>query len=294
VKIIVVTLFLFLIHITGYAQEQDLVFWGTLSVKGSKPYTYRIQFRDSANKITGFSVTDIQGPDQTRTAITGTIDPVRKEFSFRETRLISTRSRMSRDSFCYIHARLKLSEKKGARLLRGSFTGYMKDGRTLCGSGTMTLVSEGDVLDKLMKMGPKADTVVRLIEKADALATGEPAATAGKQHLTLNPGGQATLPCPGGVALLEVWDHGKIDGDIISLRHNDIILMEHYRIGAEREQRKILLKGEGSDRVRLIAEHEGAEPPVTVRLSCTCGKRTYTIDASSAIGHPVELVLKPE
>lgn len=275
------------------AQTSDHIFLGALTVKGAQPYSYRIEFKDSANTFKGFSVTDLQGPDQTRTAIKGNIDPQKKEFSFKETKLITTRSKINRDSFCYIRAKMKMKERKGTTILSGTFTGYMKDGRTSCGSGDIMLVSKDDILDKLMAFGPKTDTLVKLIENVDAAATKiEPAPEPQKLgYLSIKPGNATTVNCKGNTATLELWDNNKIDGDVITLMHNETSLLSHLTLTNKKQQFTINLTG-GTERIKLISEHEGSEPPTTARMSCTCGSMIYTIDASSAIGKPVEFIIQ--
>lgn len=286
--------FLLLQVILSQAQINKNVFIGALTIKGVPPYTYRVEFTDSANVITGFSITDLQGPDQTKTAITGSINTSKKEFTFKETRLISTRSKINRDSFCYISAKLKLKERKGAKMLAGSFTGYMKDGRTSCGTGEITLVSKSDIIEKLMKLGPQADTVLKLVEKVDAAVKDEEQtidAAPKQSYLSVRPGSATSVGCKSNKAAIEIWDNSKIDGDIISLYHNDKTLLSHYTLSNKKEQFIIDLTL-STEKIKLVSEHEGSEPPTTVRLSCTCGDRTFTIDASSSIGKPVELILR--
>lgn len=297
ILLIVLFLFRFVLGVTAQVAEEH-IFIGALTIEGASPFSYRIQFKDSGNIINGFSITDMQGPDQTRTAIKGSINPDKKEFVFRETRLINTKSKTSRDSFCYINARLKLAKKKGNRMLTGTFTGYMKDGKTTCGKGEIMLVSKDDVLNKLMKLGPKADTIVKVVKEIDDAHTKQVAedddvldAEPKEAYLAVRPGRTASLGCKGGEAVLELWDNNKVDGDVITLRHNDEVLLEHFKTTAARERMVVKLQPDKESRISLIAENEGSEPPVTVRMICTCQDKTYTIDASSVIGTPVALIL---
>src|SRR5690606_29621194 len=112
----------------------------------AKPITYRLEFVDSANVITGFSITDLNGPHQTKTEIKGTINVKKKQVYFRETRILDTKSKEPVDSMCYVTATLSIKEKGKTRILTGKFKGIRKDRRIICGEGSALLFSKEDVL----------------------------------------------------------------------------------------------------------------------------------------------------
>jgi hypothetical protein len=103
------------------AQVSDVVFIGSIIVKGADPFSYKIQVNDSNGKLTGYSVTDIMGPNETKTLIKGSINASKKQLKFRETKVVSTKTKAG-SSLCFVHADLKASRKKGTTILNGPFT----------------------------------------------------------------------------------------------------------------------------------------------------------------------------
>lgn len=282
-------LLIFLLVFSGHlhAQRADMVFIGALSVKGSKDYPYKLQFKDSNNELKGYSVTDIMGPDQTRTAITGSVDIYKKTIHFRETYIIQTKSAVDKDSFCFIDATLKMSEMQGAKMLKGNFIGYRPNSKSVCGKGNIKLFSAADVLDKLMKIAPPRDTIP--IEKP--VISSQVDAPAGN-IIQLSQGLTFEAVCDGPSASLQLWDDKDIDGDIVSVKLNGKTILDQYSLDAHKKQLIVQLTGQAADTVAFIAINEGTSPPNTARLRITSGTSIYDINASTKIGEPVYILLK--
>jgi hypothetical protein len=279
-------LFLLLYDVSLSAQEYVLI--GALSLKDGGSYSYKLQFNDSAGSIKGYSVTDIGGRHQTKSAITGTINSNKKELVFRESGITDTKSSVARDSFCFVHARLKLAGLKKGKALKGNFTGYRPGGRTQCGKGSITLYSAADVLDKLMKQSPAADSMLRpvkakLMERDTAYAN-VTAVTAGKSFETHYDSPAATL---------ELWDDQHIDGDMVSVLHNGKMILGNHSLSASRKMLAIRLTG-NTDTISLVAVSEGSEPSNTAMLKLTVGTAIHYLKASSKLNEPVYILLKPK
>ncbi len=300
-------LFTFLICFghTLLAQSETTVFLGTVTVEGAKAYPYKLQFKDSGNIIKGYSVTDLRGPDETQTSVWGTINPSKKEITYRETALIKTKSNFDKDSFCFIHTKLRVSHKKGVQLLKGNFTGYKKDGRTKCGKGEVSLLATDDLLKKLLKYvdtsktpipgltGPKDTPITAKNEPVRKTPPAEPDNYKPGEILYVNAGRTLDILTFTGEAVVEVWDHEKIDGDIITIALNDKPVLERHSLTGTSERFTLRLSGKGTtDKLTLIANNEGAEPPATFRMKVTTADRVYTIQASTTLGEGVTLLLK--
>lgn len=273
--------------------QSEQIFIGAITVKGAKPYSYKIEFSDSIGHINGYSITDLEGKDQTKTKITGFFNQKSKHFQFRETKLISTKSKINRDSFCYIHANLTLKEKKGNKFLTGTFIGFRPDRKTICGQGNMTLFCRNGLLQQFQKMGPKADTLLKILNQLEsnetALKKDNPIPL--KTNLVLQAGDSQAIYCPAAKVLIEIWDNGKIDGDKVTIQQNGKIIASQLLLTNNKQQFNIVLTRNQSERLVFNAVHEGAEPPMTAKMTCTCGDITYTIDASAYLGLPIELII---
>lgn len=273
--------------------QTNQIYIGAITVKGAKPYSYKIEFSDSSSYINGYSITDLEGKDQTKTKITGFFNQKTKRFDFKETKLLSTKSKINRDSFCYIHAELSMKEKKGNKFLTGTFVGFRPDRKTICGQGNMTLFCRNDLVQQFQKMGPKADTLMKILHQLESNETNakneNPIPL--KTNLVLQAGDTQSLFCPAAKALIEIWDNGKIDGDKVTIQHNGTIIASQLLLTDKKYQINIALTPKKRERLVFNAVHEGAEPPMTAKMTCTCGDITYTIDASAYLGLPVELII---
>jgi hypothetical protein len=277
------------------AQKESTVFLGTVAIKGGKSYPYKLQFRDSANIIKGVSVTDVRGADETKTAIWGTINPGKKEIKYRETHLISTKSSFDKDSFCFISTRLRISDKKGIKLLKGNFTGYKKDGKTTCGTGTVQLLASDDLISKLMKYVDTNKTPLPAtpVEKKEPVPVPEKDNYTPGQVQYVSAGKSIEIPCTSAVAVVEIWDHEKVDGDVISLSMNGKTVLDKYSLVGKPRIFNLPLSDRGTtDIIKLTASNEGSEPPATFRIKITTGERVYTVQASTTLSEGVEIALK--
>lgn len=272
------------------AQISDVVFLGTAIVDGGAAFGYKLQVTDSNGQLKGYSITDVMGPNETKTAVKGTLDKKGKHLSFRETRLISTQSTASTGDFCYIHGNVKLSRLQGMSTLKGSFKGYKEDGKTVCASGKLALVCAQDALDKLLKIAGedprerKQDTTTQVaprhhIELPDNLVE---KIVAGTTH---------TINCGSGEMKMEIWDCKNIDGDQMTIIQDNNALITNYTLA--RAHKTIPLKQTETTTVIIFrAINEGSEPLNTARVRISVGEEEYYLDAETQIGKDVTLILK--
>ncbi len=284
------------------AQVSNVVFIGSINVKDGEAFSYKIQVTDSNGTLTGYSVTDVMGPNETKTLIKGSINANQKSLKFRETKVVSTKTKTG-SALCFVHANLKASKKKGTTILRGSFTGYGQDGVSVCATGTMILVSASDVMDKLMKSDLKKDTTVTksLMKVMASEEPTTPKETVVYQTESAVPDSKVMKVTPGSTkefthsvksAKMEVWDAKTIDGDMITVVQNGKILLENYRLSGIHKELNINLRTSMADTIKIIAVNEGSEPLNTARARITMGTDIQYIDASTTLDKPIWIVLK--
>jgi hypothetical protein len=237
---------------------------------------------------------DINGANETKTAITGTVDSVKKRILFKEVRLLATKSATGKNNFCFLHAQLKISSKAGTTILKGHFEGYQEDGKTICAKGDITLLCAADVLAKLLAIAdtttPAKTTPTDTLKKVIVIAPHKPAAA---QNLTVSPGKTVELNIPATDITMEVWDNNKIDGDMISIMVNGQTILNKYTLTAIPKVLDIHLNDNQTNIIQITALNEGDEPPNTARIKLRAGNAVlYYIDASTTIQERVTFMIK--
>lgn len=280
-----------LFHTISTAQVTNLVFIGSVSVSDGRNYPYKLYVTDSEDIVTGYSVTDILGADETKTFVRGKVDRKSKQLIFRETRIQQTKSKIPESDFCFIHARLKTGSLQGATTLRGNFTGYKPDGKTECGKGKIVLVCAQDALARLMKIAEN-EGIARPDDTTEtALPSMELDNVPEESVRKIEPGETVILKCPNPNVTVEIWDAKTLDGDRISLFNGDTKVLSGYTITNEHKHLTVQMGSENSVQLRLVAETEGSLPVNTARIKLTSGDRIYYIDASTVLGKDVKIIL---
>lgn len=286
---IVYLLFTFFCFCTVAFAQQEYIFIGSLSLNGGGKYTYKLQVKDSAGLVRGYSITDIGGNDQTKAAVKGTIDEDGKELVFHETKILQTKSALPKDSFCYIYGRIKLKGIKKDKLLNGSFTGYRRDRATECAKGTLSLASAADMMKRFKNKNPVADSILQSAVQRWKAADTVPAKML---QLTTTKPFEASYTYP--AAMMELWDDQHIDGDVVSVAVNHNIILDHYALTASHKKIPIRLSGNKADSIALIAISEGTEPSNTAVLKVLAGTDIYYLKAITRLGEPAYIILKPK
>lgn len=289
--------FLAIDSFSSIAQTADLVFIGAASLDNKVSYSYKLSLTDSNGILSGYSVMDLLGPNETKTAVKGKIDLAKKELTFSETHIISTKSNAPKNTFCYIYARTKIIKKQKSLCLSGTFTGYEENRKTKCAQGKILLYSAQDLLDKLTKMAGQRDTLkdpLLTIEKIEEKKiVYEEATTIDRTKIySVDPGKTIELMCEDNHVKLSIWDDKTVDGDVITLLQNNTVLLDKHRLTGIYKDVNLTIANPSSDTIKIIAISEGSEPMNTARVKLTSGNDTRYIDASSTLDKPVYIILK--
>ncbi len=273
---------------SSFAQSSQVVFLGSITVSGGKSYPYKLFVNDSDGILTGYSVSDIAGPDETKTLIKGSKNASKKQLTFKETKLVYTKSATE---MCYLHSTLKAGTLQGAATLKGNFKGYRADGKTECGKGKLMLVCAQDILDKLLEIAkedsiPQPLTPVRPITDIDEKPVNE------ADVAKILPGDRKIIVCSSSDVEIDIWDAKSNDGDIITLLQDGKPLIERYKITYRHKLLSVRIADAGSTQLQLVAINEGTEPLNTARIKITSGGVVQYVDASTTVGKDVIIVLK--
>lgn len=282
-------IFSFLFFSANAYCQQEYTLIGSLVINGGAKYTYKLVVKDSAGMLSGYSVTDIGGTEQTKCAVKGILDEEQKDLSFHETRILQTKSAIPRDSFCYIYGALGLKGIKKGKLLNGNFTAYRRDRKTVCAKGKLVLVSATDIMQQIARQDPGTDSALK-------------AAVTRWKSIDTMPANivQLTAAKPFGAsyehtdAIIEVWDDQHIDGDVITITLNNKPVLDSYMLARAHKTVNIRLSGSGADTIALAAISEGSEPSNTAMVKITSGKDLYYLKASAKPGERTYIILKPK
>ncbi len=273
---------------SAFAQSSQVVFLGSITVSGGKSYPYKLFVNDSDGILTGYSVSDIAGPDETKTLIKGSKNASKKQLIFRETKLVYTKSATE---MCYLHSTLKAGTMQGAATLKGNFKGYRADGKTECGKGKLMLVCAQDILDKLLEIA-KEDSIPQPTSTHKAVADIAEKLVNEADIAKILPGDRKVIVCSSSDVELDIWDAKSNDGDIITLLQDGKTLLEQYKITYRHKVLNVHIPDAGSTQLQLVAINEGTEPLNTARIKITSGGVGQYVDASTTVGKDVIIVLK--
>lgn len=253
-----------------------LRFTGSISVNGDKTYAYALYFNDVKGIISGYSLTNVDGLGEIRTSISGKVDPVGNTFTFREEKLLEAKTGQAAENICYITTTLSATIKSGRHVLKGNFTGYAYDRKTVCARGEVIFYAPEEVFSKIFPVAEKE-------ERTETDTKSRPGV------VDIEPGKAVSISSHASSAHIELWDDTIEDGDRVTLLQNGKKVLENYMLRSAHKEIDLPLTGR--DTLTIIAESEGAAPPNTAALSITTGGRTYDYRATTTMQQPVYIIL---
>lgn len=279
---------------------------GTLGVQGGESFTYEINATDSAGTIKGFALTYARPGMDTRARITGKLDRAARTLTFHETEIVYNKGFSSEATLCLISARLSYHKDESGNLVLSGPINSSDLGNAQCSGGSI-LFSNGAAMRPLFDPVPDSNTRPTTAAAASPKpATPKPAEppkpqqpviyvydTAIRRSVPVTPpagpetitaGKEKVLEWESDTVVLEIWDGGHIDGDVISVLYNDLPVIARYPITATRKTLRLPLPADGKPGViTILAENEGAEPPNTANILLHDGSREYPVVAYNAI-----------
>lgn len=252
----------------SFAQETERNYVGGLIIDSTTFISYNLHFTIHDDKISGHSISDFNGPDETKSTISGTIDKDKLEVN--ELDIVYTKSNFEEKDFCLLKFNLELiNNEKG---LSGTFFGTYDDS-TACVSGRLEMV---DSLS-LKKMKKKVNR---------GKETPHP-----KKIKTITEEKNLSFTTKLDELQFSIWDQGKIDNDIVSIYQNDTLLLNNYTLTREPILIDVKLK-EGKNVFRLVAINEGSLPPNTTRLKLISGAKAHEIASLLKEGRQSKIVIR--
>jgi hypothetical protein len=254
---------LFLLSCQSLFSQLDHEFIGGIKLNDSTVITYLINFSEKDGNVTGYSITDLLGPDETKNIIKGRYDVQTKEFSFEEDDIEYTKSEFLPQDFCYIHFNGKLKISNKSSFIKGRFNGLFKNNQA-CIDGEIHLVGSEQLYLKLNKLDQKiakskrvdsiTKTKVSLVKMLDSIKTN-----------SLKEGENTSVFWNSNKLVLEIWDAGKEDGDIVSIYVDGKLVLDKFMISHETKRIEVELQNKLTE-IRIEAINIGDIAPNTANI----------------------------
>ena len=268
----IVILFLLLFNNTGFSQN-TFSYLGTLLLSNNTPISFSMELQEENGLVNGYSLTNINTPDETKSEISGLYFKKDKSFQLQETQILSTNSEAPLNTFCYINMNLSFTGKFGSRRLEGTFTGNFLDSSE-CAKGKIILMEKKKLEKKIAKVKKKIE---KKIEK------GELDKTQVLQTQILKDGDDFTINWKSNKLKLFIWDANQEDGDKITLIINGDTLLNNFKTKNKRKKIKYKLK-DGENTIEIKATNLGTSPPNTSRIELVDNKTKYPVITQLKLG----------
>jgi len=264
--------FLLLCVNLGFSQN-TYSYLGTLILTNNTHISFSLELEEDNGIVNGYSITNINTPDETKSEISGLYYKKDKSFQLQETQILQTKSEAALNTFCYISMNLSIKGKFGAKRLEGAFTGNFLDSIE-CASGKIILMER-------TKLEKKIEKIKRKVEKKynekyqDTLLV--------KRTQILKDGDDFTINWEGNKLRLFIWDANMEDGDKIQLNINENIILDDFETTNKRKKIKYKLV-EGENTIEIKATNLGTSPPNTSRIELVDSKTKYPIITQLELG----------
>ncbi|RCS27074.1 hypothetical protein DUT90_08145 [Polaribacter sp. WD7] len=256
----------------------DYELLGALVLEDSQMMSYKIEFnRGENNFIQGYSFTDLDGINETKSYIRGYYNPKDDKIQFTESDILYTKSKFLPEEFCFVKFKGTFKGDSKKRLLEGNFVGIYNDKDT-CATGKMKLVGIKFVEKKVRKIYKK----IKKIKKIDSVVKAEikPENYLKKFSETkMKSGEKVSVFVYSSKIKLEIWDYGIQDGDIVTIKQNEKVVLKNYKVARKKKQIDLNLQ-EGNNLIRIITEDSGALETNTTKLKIYDFRREYEVVAN--------------
>ena len=258
-------MFPFLVSLTCLGQV-NYEFFGAIKLNGNDKtiITYRLVFEENKGKILGFSVTDLDGAHETKNTIEGTYDRKTKLFTFQEKEILYTKSKYAQSSFCFVNFSGKVKLVDNTSKVEGAFKGLYKN-KTKCIDGTVTLVGSHKIynfankvnkkIQKSKKVDQETKNKVNPVKMIDSLKINK-----------LSKDQNLNVFWESKKVVIEIFDAGQEDGDIINLYHNDVLILDNYKIKLEKKLLSIPIDITINNVFKIKAINEGTIPTNSAKI----------------------------
>ena len=251
--------------------QNNYKFIGTIIADNLPPISFKLDLNEKDGRVSGFSLTNVNSNDQTKSKVQGIFFKKSKTFQINETQIISTSSESPKNSFCYLNMTLELKKK----ILNGTFIGNFLDSSS-CANGKIIMMEEEVLNKKLKKIKEKN---IPQIDSSKILLTKR---ITDKNNFEIN--------WESKFLNLSIWDSSKEDGDEINLTINNEIILLNYLTKNKPKKIKYKLR-KGKNILKIKATSVGSLPPNTARFELIDNKIKYPIITELELNKTAEIII---
>jgi hypothetical protein len=235
-----------------------------------------LSITDSLSRLYGFSLT-FDAPNDTKTLVSGTIDKRGGLLVFNEESVDYSHSLPTKAFMCLLHG--KLVYKNGT--LSGPVTSQQSD-QTACTSGRLEFF-ESDKILALFSSHDKYDMEVTMGSKQQTVEMPVKAFKVEKQDIKplekITEGIEKSYEWHSDSIIIEVWDGGTLDGDVISIAFDSQKILDNYSLRTKKKRISLALSDYALHSLSILSVSEGTEPPATATLTLRDGGVVYNVVA---------------
>ena len=275
--------------------DYDLL--GAIILDENQIISYKIQFNlEKNNFIQGYSITDVDGEDETKSYIRGYYNQKTNKIQFKESDILYTKSTFLPEEFCFVSFEGNFKGDSNKKLLDGNFVGIYDDKDT-CATGKIKLVGKKFIKKKVKKVYKK----IKKVKRVDSIVKDnlKPENYLKKFSETkINSGEKVSVFVYSSKIKIDVWDYGIEDGDVITILQNDKPVIENIEV-SRRKQSFVLNLNEKINTFKIITVDAGKLETNTTKLKLYDFRREYEVVANLKKGEAatiniVKLTVKPK
>ena len=257
-------LFFFLISLSQpLLAQDDYTYVGVLKLSDSTFISYKLDFVEKDGLVTGYSTTDMGGPHETKSYISGYFDDAANTLNFFESGILYTKSEITQNDFCFVHFDGRLKKMNETQKIQGLFKGLFSDGQE-CISGELVLSNFKKILKRTKKMDKKIDRSIfvskekkekiNLVKMMDSLSLN-----------IIKKDEVLSVFTSSDKVNLTLFDAGQEDGDIITVLVNGRIILKDYQVTTQKETLTVTLDSPKTE-LKVIAVNNGSMGGNTVKI----------------------------
>ncbi len=275
---------LLLLPFSLFSQQKSYKLVGTASAKFGPTYLYAVSFEANGSSISGYSITRQPDGADFKAEIKGAINRKEHTLVFSETKSLD-KDPHNNITICLFSATLTYKQLGTKYQVKGTFAGRDLNNEP-CTNGTM-IFETSNAPDNMFRaekkplpVPPKRDTIVAPTEPTVALPAN-----------TITAGVQKQLEWTTDSCIIEVWDGGVIDGDVVTILLNDVPVLTNYTLAKAKKQLQLpLIKN--TNTITIVAEDEGVNPPNTAEIMLLDGRASHRITAFNKKGEKSIIIIK--
>ncbi|MCP9199517.1 hypothetical protein MKO06_06340 [Gramella sp. GC03-9] len=236
---------------------------GVIKLNDSSFISYRIAFEIKNDSISGYSITDMGGPHETKSNLEGFYNEESRELSFQEANIIYTKSPIIENDFCFVNFKGRVKDIYDVEEIEGIFRGLYSDGQS-CLDGDIKMVS----IEKIKKKAEKVDRKIQRVKRLDEDIKKKVSLAKTMDTLSMNiiaSNENLNILTSDEEIELTIYDAGKEDDDRIDLIINGKKILENFVVTREKKIIPIKLKDEQTQ-IDVVALNVGTSPPNTVKI----------------------------